>query len=474
MIADIQGALVMAALFTTMVAVAEGLARTTRIPPEISRKLVHLGGGLGCLLFPLLVENSLSVLILAVSFGFGLWIGEERGLLKCLSGVRRRSKGSLYYPFAIAALFHLSSERYWLYFSGVMILTVSDTAAALVGGRYGSIRYRAGGAGEKKSLQGALAFWAITFMIVYVPLRISGEFGVVQTAMAAFLTATLLTGTEAVASGGRDNLYVPLLAALILIKAVGKSGLELTVQSASLIIVFSLVFAVNRLGRMLRTEGVTTMGIMVFGTWCLGSADWAIPLVLAFASVAVVFRLFGMEQRKTILYRRLTLATMPAVALVVLANITGSFDFWFGPFLAAVTLPTLWGILIHSRDDRPGSHWILQWKQMLSAIAAAAVILIQPVASQHPVHPLTLTCLSLGVLILAWIGSSLRMTLQAIHPPLLLFLFIFTAISLIALGQRQDTLKPWQPRLWACFFDRDPDVMFPSGSGKQEKTELKQ
>ncbi len=470
---EIQGAMIMAGLFSAMVAVAETLARQTAIPPEFSRKLVHLGGGLGCLLFPLLVESSLTVLLLAVSFGFGLWFGETRGYLKCLSGVSRKSKGSLYYPFAIAALFRLSADRYWLYFSGVMILTVSDTAAALVGGRYGSIRYRAGGTGERKSLQGSLAFWLLSFMIVYVPLRISGDFGILQTTMAAFLTATLLTGAEAVATGGRDNIYVPILAALILIKAVGKSGLELSVQSLSLVLVFSLVFAVNRFGKMLRTEGVTTMGIMVFGIWCLGSVDWAIPLFLAFLSVAIVFRIFGMEQRRARIYRRLTLAVLPAAGLVVLANFTGAFEFWFAPFLAAVLLPTVWGILIHSRDECSGNPWIPQWRQMLPAVAAVALVLCQPVVSQHPADLQTLAWLSSGVLILAWLGSSARLAQQLIPPTVLLFVFIFAAICLTALGQRQGTLKQWQPRLWASFFDRDPDVFFPTQQKPAENTEQK-
>ena len=138
------GACFLIGLFAALIGLAEFLARRTAMAPEWTRKLVHLGGGLGCLLFPLLVNNPITVLVLALCFGGIFWIGERRRWLLCLCRVSRKSRGSVYYPFAIAVLFWLTAERYGLYLSAVLVLTVSDTAAALVGSRYGRIRYRTG------------------------------------------------------------------------------------------------------------------------------------------------------------------------------------------------------------------------------------------------------------------------------------------------------------------------------------------
>ena len=93
---ELFGACTLIGLFAALIGLAEILARRTAMAPEWTRKLVHLGGGFGCLLFPLLVDNPLSVLVLALCFGGIFWIGEQRRWLLCLCRVSRKSRGSVY------------------------------------------------------------------------------------------------------------------------------------------------------------------------------------------------------------------------------------------------------------------------------------------------------------------------------------------------------------------------------------------
>lgn len=240
--AELSGMLVITLMLGGWIGIVEWLARHTSIPPEWSRKLVHLGGGAGCLLFPWLLSHPLAVLVLAVGFGVSLWLAEKGGLLQSLCRVERQSYGSLYYPFAIAALFWLTHDDYGLYMSAVLVLTVADTAAALVGARFGRVRFRTGGVGESKSLEGSIAFWVVTFLAVLLPLvLVKSDVSVMQSLLSAFLAATLLTMVEAVSIGGRDNLFVPLIAAFLLLKTVTKSTPELMMQSVSILILFALL-----------------------------------------------------------------------------------------------------------------------------------------------------------------------------------------------------------------------------------------
>src|SRR5690606_1856024 len=135
---------------------------------------------------------------------------------------------------------------------------------------------------ESKSLEGSIAFWVVTFLAVLLPLvLIKSDVSVMQSLLSAFLAATLLTMVEAVSIGGRDNLFVPLIAAFLLLKTVTKSTPELMMQSVSILILFALLPVVNRYGRLLRTKNLMIMSIILYGVWSLGSVDWAVPLLVA-------------------------------------------------------------------------------------------------------------------------------------------------------------------------------------------------
>src|SRR5262245_11059504 len=139
------------------------------------------------------------------------WSAHRLGRLASLHGVERRSRGVEYYPLVVYALFVLTRTQPWLYVASLLTLAVSDALAALIGTRYGRVRY--GVDGESKSLEGSLAFLVATCLVVELPLVLWNDPslpGPPSCALAALLTSALVTGFEAVSLGGRDNLWVPL------------------------------------------------------------------------------------------------------------------------------------------------------------------------------------------------------------------------------------------------------------------------
>lgn len=460
MASECYGVLVIVLLLSALIGMAEGLARYTTIPPEWSRKLVHLGGGLGCLLFPLLLDRATTVLLLAVVFGGGLWLAEQGGWLKCLCRVKRKSRGSVYYPFAIAILFRLTEGQYGLYMSAVLVLTVADTAAALVGARFGRIHYRTGGVDECKSLEGSVAFWVLAFLAVFLPLAWqAGDAGCWQVLLSAFLAATLLTLVEAVSIGGRDNLYVPLLAAFLLLKTVTKSVPELAMQSVSIVLLFGLLPVVNHYGRLLRTKPLMIMSIILYGVWSLGSVDWAVPLLAAILVFLLVFAGTGSEQRRTLAHRRMVLLAIPAATLMVLANLTGMFRFFYGPYLAAVLVPLLFGVVVQLGDGQTGWRWSRQ--QLGAALLALVAVLAEPVLMRRAADMGSLLLLSGGVWLTVWIGIGGMARCPQGTGGTVALATVVLAVLLMAIGQYYQVLGLWRPLLWADVYGREADVLMP-------------
>jgi hypothetical protein len=401
---------------------------------------------------------------MALCFGGGLWLAEKHAWLQALCRVSRKSHGSVYYPFAIAFLFHLTREQYALYVSAVLVLTVADTAAALIGSRFGRIRYRIGDISDCKSLEGSLAFYALAMLAVVLPLSFSdAHIAVVNVWLSAFLVAMLLTLVEAVSLGGRDNLYVPLLAAFMLLKTVTKSTPELIMQSISLVVLSSILPLVNVYGHVLRTKTVLVMGIVLYGLWSLGSVDWAMPMLFAILYFLAVFVATGGELHRVRLHRRMIWLSSPAVALMLLANLTGLYVFLYGPYLIAVLTGVLFGVLHQLQPADCSKRFYWSRKQLMGALLAVVVVLSEPVFMQRFGDAKSALWLIVLSLVVVWlVHGCLRLRLGPRPLGLVVvMLAIVGAMIAVALGQHYQVLGTWRPLLWADVYGRDVDALWP-------------
>jgi phytol kinase len=261
--------------------------------PELLRKILHVGMGLVAVAFPWLFDRLWPVLVLGVlSLGGMIALRTVKGLAggvgTVVSGVQRVSLGELYFPLVIAIQWCLylheggpSEIRVLLYCIPLLLLTLADAVAALVGVNYGRWRYTT--ADGLKSTEGSFAFFLCAFLCVHVPLLLATDTGKVETLLIAVLLAWLATLFEAIAWGGLDNLVLPLVAHLLLRIYLGLSVAELGMRLAvtAVLIVFILLY---RTRTTLQGSAVLGAGLFGYIFWALGGWRWLVaPLTLLLA-----------------------------------------------------------------------------------------------------------------------------------------------------------------------------------------------
>lgn len=302
--------------------------------PEHTRKLVHLGGGIACLFFPFLVQSPWVVLALALPL-CGLFVAGSRfGFLKSLHGVSRRSRGAEYYPLSVFLTFLMTPGRPWLYLSAVLVLAVGDAFAALIGSRYGVVRYEV--EDDQKSLEGSLVFLVIAFLAIHLPTLLLTDLPRPVCVLAALLVAALVTGFEAISLEGADNLFVPFAVVVILGKITTKPLSEVIFQNLSLLaICLGVGLAVWRF-RSFNVGGAITFILFAYGTWSLGSWVWTLPVLVGFAGYLVAWKRFAPPGHASgIKVRTIARALLPPFSMLVLANSLGRYEMFFGPYLGA-------------------------------------------------------------------------------------------------------------------------------------------
>lgn len=181
--------------------------------PETTRKLLHLGLGGIALTYPFLFRSAWPVLV--INFGFlCLLLG---GLIHeplqyrwrdVVSRVERKTVGEFYFPISIALLFLLTGSDPLLFCIPVLILTIADAAAALVGCHYGRHTYRT--AAGHKSLEGSAAFFLAAFLLTQLPLLLFTPLAPAAVIAIASTLALAMTIVEALSWRGLDNLLLPL------------------------------------------------------------------------------------------------------------------------------------------------------------------------------------------------------------------------------------------------------------------------
>jgi dolichol kinase len=331
---DLWGAVILGGIFLSLVVIAELWRRLGTPQPEHTRKLVHLGGGVACLFFPFLIESPWVVLAMALPLTLLFVAGSKLGFLKSLHGVARKSRGAEYYPLAVFLVFVLTRGRPWLYLAAVLVLAVADAFAALIGSRYGVVRYEV--EDETKSLEGSLVFLVIAFLAIHLPVLLMTDLPRPVCVLAALLVAALVTGFEAISLEGADNLFVPVAVVVILGKITTKPLSEVIYQNLSLLaICLGVALLVWRV-RTLNVGGAIAFILFAYGTWSLGNWLWALPALLGFLGYLGAWHRFAPPGHAAgVRVRTVSRALLPPFAMMALANGLRSPAELYGPYLAA-------------------------------------------------------------------------------------------------------------------------------------------
>jgi phytol kinase len=258
------------------------VARTGTVQPETTRKMFHGGSGALTLAFPFIFREAWPVLLLTGASASLIAAVKFVPALRTRFGgvanrVDRTTLGELYFPISVAVLFWLTRDEHPLLFViPILMLTFADATCALVGKRYGLVKYH----GASKSLEGSIAFVVVAFFCVHVPLLLWSDVGRVESLLTAATLALLVMVLEGSAWRGLDNLFIPIGGYFLLRAYLLMDGGELLTR---LLITLGLVLLVviARQRTTLEDDSLAAGAFLCYVAWALMGWHWLIgPLVI--------------------------------------------------------------------------------------------------------------------------------------------------------------------------------------------------
>lgn len=192
----------------------ESLGRLKILKGEYHRKLTHVGVGILAASWPWYLSwNQIKVLgILSLIFAL---FNRFTKIFSFTGHVRRTTYGDIFFSIAIVATAWLTHVK--LYYTLIMLIVgVSDTAAALIGEQAGK-RWRYRIFGQTKTVYGTMAFWFCSLLIFGVGLLWARDLMPLRNYVGLIICLPpILAATENISPFGSDNLTVPLVAVAIL------------------------------------------------------------------------------------------------------------------------------------------------------------------------------------------------------------------------------------------------------------------
>ena len=257
--------------------------RAGKLSGEMARKSVHVGMGLLCLPFPWIFDSVLAVQILAGIAVLSLLAVRitklRQSLGSALFSVKRLSIGELLFPVAVAWLFTLGWDRPLLYGISLLLLTLADTAGALIGTKFGKKLYHTTSA--TKSHIGSIAFFVTACLCISLPLYLYSDLAPLSI---LFLTLTISLFTMALegASGhGLDNLLIPIAAFLLLDYYIELPGSAMFWRSFILLTLLALLMATQR-KHSFNGGALLTAMLYGFSAFTLGGVPCLLAALLIF------------------------------------------------------------------------------------------------------------------------------------------------------------------------------------------------
>ncbi|HEU5005265.1 MAG TPA: hypothetical protein VFT49_04255 [Candidatus Saccharimonadales bacterium] len=191
---------------------AEYLWRKKILRGELQRKLIHITTGCFVASWPWLISWR-SIWIIGLAMAIVVALNRVVTVLHFSDRINRDSYGDLFFALTIffSALF-ITNKTYFAI--AILIMSLSDGLAALVGKKYGkSNSYKI--FDQTKSIAGSATFWAVSLIILAIGL--SGQhLKPHEYWLVVILLPPALTLIENTVILGLDNLAVPLIALLAL------------------------------------------------------------------------------------------------------------------------------------------------------------------------------------------------------------------------------------------------------------------
>jgi phytol kinase len=176
---------------------------------ELSRKAVHLFVGTFVAFWPLFLSWR-QIELLSVAFVLVVIISQRLNLFRAIHSVQRPTWGEVFFGVSVGLIAFVTHQPA-IYAAALLHMSLADGLAAVTGVKYGaSNAYMVFGA--RKSLTGTLTF-AVVSALILTAFAVQQQLGFHISFIPLVIAATLL---ENLAVRGLDNLFIPLLIAVVL------------------------------------------------------------------------------------------------------------------------------------------------------------------------------------------------------------------------------------------------------------------
>ncbi len=217
---NIKYYLLYALAYGIVLLLGEAIYRLLKRGPSWSRSFAHLTAGLITLPFPWLFTSHWWVLALAIQSCLVLWLTRRLKLLPSHHLIAGRSAGS-YLFFASVYLCFLASSHTGLkelFVLPILVLSLSDVAAALVGRRFGkrTIQKRNPSANPGKTWAGSTTFFLTALIVLFLSYYYYIGWDLAASISMTLLLALITTTIEAHSPHGTDNFSIPFIVLIIM------------------------------------------------------------------------------------------------------------------------------------------------------------------------------------------------------------------------------------------------------------------
>ena len=253
--------------------------------PEVIRKTLHVTMGLLTLSFPWVFQSAWPVVTLGIVSSVIIAVLKVSKLKQwqpvlCARG--RASIGEIIFPLAIGLTFLLSAGDKILYLVPIIILTLADTASALIGQRFGTRKYNCT-EGSKKSLQGSFGFALVALSATFISLNFFTVIGTPVALCIALIVGLVAMMFEAIAWNGLDNLFIP-LGAFIVLKTHMHLELSMLEIRLSLLLAVSVSIVLLRRNSTLNGSGIIGAALFCYFTFIMNGIEWVVMPILLYLS----------------------------------------------------------------------------------------------------------------------------------------------------------------------------------------------
>jgi phytol kinase len=254
------------------------------LSPESSRKFIHAGIGVVTATFPLYFTDNWPVVTLTIlSIGLLLYVRLylKDSLGSALHGVKRMSIGEFVFPLGILVCWMLSHQNGLFYSISILVLTFADAFAALIGVKYGRIKYST--KEGFKSWEGSLAFFITAFLCVHIPLLLASNIGRIECILISIMVGFIIMLLEAFSWRGLDNLFIPITTLFLLFRYENQSAHILLIKLVVLLGLLLFVYLLRKKSS-LDDSSLFAAALVIYLSFVLGGNYWALAPAIVFVS----------------------------------------------------------------------------------------------------------------------------------------------------------------------------------------------